>query len=98
MHYQFLQMRESFQYPKQARPTLRFSQLQTRVFKKIDVTFNYNYTYDLKSVQQNQPVKGPETHSYAFSSRYKIQRGDGTVNPFVPTQQLGRNTTLDFQG
>ena len=60
--------------------------------------FTYNYTYDLKSDQQNLPVKATETHSYAFTSRYKIQRGDGTVNPFVPTKQLWRNTTLDFQG
>ena len=53
----------------------------------------FNYTYDLTSAQ---PVKISETYSYAFASRDKIQRGDGTVNPLVPTKQLGRETTLEF--
>ena len=60
--------------------------------------FTFDYAYDFQSDQQNRPVKANETHSYAFTSRYKIQRGDGTVNPFAPTKQLWRNTTLDFLG
>jgi len=59
--------------------------------------FTFDYTYDFQSDQKIQPMKASDTHSYAFTSRYKIQRGDGTVNPFVPTKQLGRNTTLDLQ-
>lgn len=58
----------------------------------------FDYTYLFTSDQQNKPVTANEKHSYAFTSRYKIQRGDGTVNPFAPTKQLWRNTTLEFLG
>lgn len=37
-------------------------------------------------------VRPSETQSVDFSTRNKIQRGDGAVDPFIPTNQVQRDT------
>lgn len=62
--------------------------------------FTFSFTFDLDTLtskRDNQPVKPSETYSYAFSCREKLQRGDGTVNPFIPTERLARKSTLEIE-
>ena len=59
---------------------------------QFDLSTPIDNTIEKKEVVQ---VRATETASYAFSTRNRIQRGDGNNDPFLPTIQIGRDVLGD---